>query len=168
MTHSPQMLTGFSPLNGLPTFYGLGWNVNYDTEGRLRLGHSGAFALGAATNVLLVPSEHLGIVVLTNAYPIGVAEGLAFTFTDLRYTGKLPRNGSRFSNRCFRIRQQAVCSLERTIPSRMSRPRPHWQTALIPGLTPTASLEIFRSSKRARDWRLSEGPRTVDFPFEAL
>jgi CubicO group peptidase (beta-lactamase class C family) len=35
IAHSPQMLTGFSPLTGLPTFYGLGWNVNYDTEGRL-------------------------------------------------------------------------------------------------------------------------------------
>jgi CubicO group peptidase (beta-lactamase class C family) len=88
ISHSPQILTGFSPLTGLPTFYGLGWNVSYDTEGRLRLGHSGAFALGAATNVLLVPSEHLGIVVLTNAYPIGVAEGLAFTFADVALYGK--------------------------------------------------------------------------------
>jgi len=88
VTHSPQILTGFSPLTGLPTYYGLGWNVNYDAEGRLRLGHSGAFALGAATAVLLVPAEHLGIVVLTNAYPIGVAEGLAFTFTDLALYGK--------------------------------------------------------------------------------
>ena len=60
VTHSPQMLTGYSPLSGLPTFYGLGWNVTYDTEGRLRLGHSGAFALGAATTVLLVPSEQFG------------------------------------------------------------------------------------------------------------
>src|SRR3984957_6896463 len=88
VTHWPQMLTGFSPLTGLPTFYGLGWNVNYDTEGRLRLGHSGAFALGAGTCVLLVPSEHLGIVVLTNAYPVGAAEGIAFTFTDLALYGK--------------------------------------------------------------------------------
>jgi CubicO group peptidase (beta-lactamase class C family) len=88
LTHSPQMLTGYSPFTGLPSFYGLGWNVNYDTEGRLRLGHSGAFALGAATSVLLVPSEHLGIVVLTNAYPIGVAEALAFNFTDIALYGK--------------------------------------------------------------------------------
>jgi CubicO group peptidase (beta-lactamase class C family) len=88
VTRSPQMLTGFSPLTGLPTFYGLGWNVNYDTEGRLRLGHSGAFALGAGTFVQLVPSEHLGIVVLTNAYPVGLAEGIAFTFTDLALYGK--------------------------------------------------------------------------------
>jgi hypothetical protein len=82
------MMTGFSPLTGLPTFYGLGWNVNYDQEGRLRLGHSGAFALGAGTAVLLVPSEHLGVVVLTNAAPIGIAEGLTFTFTDLALYGK--------------------------------------------------------------------------------
>src|SRR5436309_9103216 len=45
-THHPQMLTGFSPFTGLPGFYGLGWNVSYDDQGRLRLNHSGAFALG--------------------------------------------------------------------------------------------------------------------------
>ena len=86
--HSPQILTGFSPVDGLPGFYGLGWNVGYDREGRLRLGHSGAFALGAATNVLLIPPEQLGIVVLTNAYPIGFAEGIANTFADVALYGK--------------------------------------------------------------------------------
>jgi hypothetical protein len=58
-THSRQMLTGFSPLTGLPGFYGLGRNVNYDAEGRLRLGIRG-LRVGAATNVQRVPSEHLG------------------------------------------------------------------------------------------------------------
>ncbi len=100
-THSPQMLTGFSPLTGSPTFYGLGWNVNYDTEGRLRLGHSGAFALGAGTFVLLVPSEHLGIVVLTNAYPIGLAEGIAFTFTDLALYGKTTQDWLQLFKKVF-------------------------------------------------------------------
>src|SRR5437868_12218348 len=66
-THHPQILIGFNPATGLPSFYGLGWNVSYDQEGRLRLNHSGAFALGAATHVNLVPEEQLGIVVLTNA-----------------------------------------------------------------------------------------------------
>src|SRR6266545_2706604 len=78
-THHPQMLTGFNPFTGLPSFYGLGWNVSYDDQGRLRLNHSGAFALGAATYVNLVPAEQLGIVVLTNAYPIGIAEALGTT-----------------------------------------------------------------------------------------
>lgn len=40
--------------------------------------------------MLLIPSEHFGIVVLTNAYPIGVAEGLAFTFTDVALYGTFP------------------------------------------------------------------------------
>jgi len=35
-----------------------------------------------------VPGEQLGIVVLTNAYPIGVAEALGTTFLDLALYGK--------------------------------------------------------------------------------
>ena len=73
-THHPEMLTGFNPFTGMPTFYGLGWNVSYDEQGRLRLNHSGGFGLGAATYVNLIPAEQLGIVVLTNAYPMGLAE----------------------------------------------------------------------------------------------
>jgi CubicO group peptidase (beta-lactamase class C family) len=87
-THHPHMLTGFSPFTGLPGFYGLGWNVSYDQEGRLRLNHSGAFALGAATHVNLLPGEQLGIVVLTNAYPVGIAEALGTTFLDIALYGK--------------------------------------------------------------------------------
>src|SRR6266567_3328928 len=87
-THHPHMLTGFNPFTQLPTFYGLGWNVSYDEEGRLRLNHSGAFDLGAATYVNLVPGEQLGIVVLTNAYPLGIAEALGTTFMDTALYGK--------------------------------------------------------------------------------
>ncbi len=87
-THHPQIRTGFNPFTQLPTFYGLGWNVSYDPEGRLRLNPSGAFGLGAATYVNLVPSEQLGIVVLTNAYPIGIAEALGTIFMDTALYGK--------------------------------------------------------------------------------
>jgi hypothetical protein len=91
-THHPNMLTGFNPFTGLPGFYGLGWNVSYDEQGRLRLNHSGAFALGAATHVNLVPDEKLGVVVLTNAYPIGIAEALGTTFVDTALNGKPTRD----------------------------------------------------------------------------
>lgn len=87
-THHPHMLTGFNPASGLPGFYGLGWNVGYDPQGRLRLSHSGAFLLGAATAVFLVPSEQLGIVVLTNAAPIGVPEAIGMEFLDRALYGK--------------------------------------------------------------------------------
>src|SRR5438270_7744565 len=33
-TPHPQILTGFNPYTGLPGFYGLGWNVSYDEQGR--------------------------------------------------------------------------------------------------------------------------------------
>lgn len=87
-THQPQILTGFNPFNGLPAFAGLGWNVSYDEQGRLRLGHSGAFALGAGTNVLLVPAEELGIVALSNSTATGVPEGLNQIFMDTVLYGK--------------------------------------------------------------------------------
>jgi CubicO group peptidase (beta-lactamase class C family) len=91
-THHPNILTGFNPFTGLPGFYGLGWNVSYDEQGRLRLNHSGAFGLGAATHVNLVPDEQLGVVVLTNAYPIGIAEALGTTFVDTALNGKPTRD----------------------------------------------------------------------------
>lgn len=87
-THVPHMVAEppHSPA-GRTGFYGLGWNVSYDDQGRLKLGHSGAFALGAATNVSLLPSEKLGIVVLTNGEPIGVPEAISTTFLDTAQTG---------------------------------------------------------------------------------
>jgi hypothetical protein len=61
-------------------FYGPGWIVTYDKEGRWCLWHAGIFTSGAATIVRLIPSEHFGIVVLTNGitFPIG-ADGKATT-----------------------------------------------------------------------------------------
>ncbi len=87
-THHPHMLTGFNPFTNMPSFYGLGWNVSYDEQGRLRLNHSGGFDLGVATYVNLVPSEQLGIVVLTNGYPMGIPEALGTIFSDIALYGK--------------------------------------------------------------------------------
>lgn len=72
-------------------FYGLGWNVNYDAD-QVRLSHSGAFALGAATAVTLLPADGLGVVVLTNAAPIGVPEAVCAGFLDLVRKGKVERD----------------------------------------------------------------------------
>ncbi len=87
-THQPHMLTGFNPFTNMPSFYGLGWNVSYDQQGRLRLNHSGGFDLGAATFVNLVPAEQLGIVVLTNGRPMGISEALGTIFSDIAFYGK--------------------------------------------------------------------------------
>ena len=55
--------------------------------GRLQLGHSGAFNLGAATVVLMLPGEQLGIVVLTNGRPQGIPEAIAAEFFDTAQNG---------------------------------------------------------------------------------
>jgi CubicO group peptidase (beta-lactamase class C family) len=93
-THRPQIVSTIppNPATDRASFYGLGWNVSYDDAGRVRLGHSGAFALGAGTNVSLAPSADLGIVVLTNAAPVGAAEAVATSFLDLALTGAVQRD----------------------------------------------------------------------------
>ena len=80
------------PTAELYSFYGLGWNVRSDELGRVVLSHSGGFALGAATVVELLPSEQLGIIVLTNAQPIGLAEALGLSFVDLATSGTVQRD----------------------------------------------------------------------------
>lgn len=89
-SHVPQVIPGppSSPA-ARAGFYGFGWNVSYDDEGRTRIGHSGAFDLGTATNITFMPGEDLGIVVLTNGMPIGVAEGIGAGFLDVAQNGKL-------------------------------------------------------------------------------
>jgi CubicO group peptidase (beta-lactamase class C family) len=93
-THRPQIvrMPPENPLVDRAGFYGLGWNIDYDGAGRIQWSHSGAFDLGAATNVSLLPSEHLGIVALTNAQPIGVPEALSRSFFDLVSTGKVEKD----------------------------------------------------------------------------
>jgi len=87
-THLPMIMTNPKSLSGIPQFYGLGWNVGYEADGRRKISHSGAFALGAGTNVNLSLDDGLGIVVLTNAAPTGVAEALAAQFLDIAINGK--------------------------------------------------------------------------------
>ncbi|QES50943.1 serine hydrolase [Streptomyces venezuelae] len=88
-THLPEIVSQppRSP-DGRAGFYGLGWNVSYDDAGRLRLSHTGAFALGANTNVTMLPLEQLGIVVLTNGSPVGLADAIALDFFDTAEHGK--------------------------------------------------------------------------------
>lgn len=70
-------------------FYGFGFNVSDSAAGRVVLGHSGAFGLGAGTAFTLIPSADVGIVTLTNAAPIGVPETLNAEFADLVQFGKI-------------------------------------------------------------------------------
>ncbi|WP_029354135.1 serine hydrolase [Bosea sp. 117] len=90
-THQPLMARGRNPVTGAASFYGLGWNVEFDRHG-VSWGHAGAFSLGARTLVTLYPDSNIGIVVLANAFPTGVPEGLASSFFDLVFEGKVTRD----------------------------------------------------------------------------
>ena len=73
-------------------YYGLGWNVGKDEQGRAQFSHSGAFFLGASTAVYIVPEEHIGILALTNAWPVGLPESICLTFLDYLHDGKARRD----------------------------------------------------------------------------
>ncbi|MBS0524385.1 MAG: beta-lactamase family protein [Proteobacteria bacterium] len=99
-THVPAVVRGTDPQTGVTGFYGLGWNVDYREHG-VEWSHAGAFAAGARTTVRLVPRARLGIVVLANAFPTGVPEGIAQTFLDYVFAGSPTRDWVAFANQVF-------------------------------------------------------------------
>lgn len=92
-THTPHILSAPPATPSFrPGFYGLAANLSTDSAGRVRIGHSGAFLAGAGTTYSMLPSEDLGIVVLTNGQPEGLAEAVAATFMDLAELGRVERD----------------------------------------------------------------------------
>jgi CubicO group peptidase (beta-lactamase class C family) len=88
-----QSISAYSSRPGDRTgHYGYGFNVGTQPGGRVAVGHSGAFALGAGTTFQILPDADLGIVVLTNAAPVGAAEALAASFLDLAQFGEITRD----------------------------------------------------------------------------
>lgn len=95
-THTPQVLR--SPpapsIGDAAGFYGLGWNIETDATGEIRWNHSGAFSVGASTTVKMLPSQGLGIVVLTNGEPIGVPEAISDAYFEHLQTGDPDTEGN--------------------------------------------------------------------------
>ena len=90
-SHVPLMERGNHAVTGSPSFYGLGWTIRFGPHGTV-WAHAGAFSQGARTAVSLIPSQQLGIVVLSNAFPTGVPDALASSFFDFVFTGSLTRD----------------------------------------------------------------------------
>ncbi|UVE96026.1 serine hydrolase [Dietzia sp. B32] len=67
--------------------YGYGFNISTSSSGRVEWSHSGAFALGAGTAMLMMPALDVGIITLTNASPVGVAETINSRFADYAQFG---------------------------------------------------------------------------------
>jgi CubicO group peptidase (beta-lactamase class C family) len=83
-----QMRSGGGP----DDYYGFGFIVAVTPRGRTVFTHSGGFALGAGTTFRIVPSAGVGIVALTNGYPVGVAEAASLAFVDIVETGAVQRD----------------------------------------------------------------------------
>lgn len=86
---SPQIQTDPQDPN---SHYGFGFNVGPTSAGHRMVSHSGAFTLGASTSFFAVPALDIGIVVLTNGVPTGLAEAVGREFLDLVESGRLQRD----------------------------------------------------------------------------
>jgi CubicO group peptidase (beta-lactamase class C family) len=69
--------------------YGHGFNASVSSSGRTTYSHSGGFSSGAATNFVVMPSEDVGIIALTNGAPYGIPEALTAQFMDLVQYGQI-------------------------------------------------------------------------------
>lgn len=79
---------GSDPL-ARPSLYGYGINFQVDAGGHVRWSHSGAFLLGAATNVVFLPAADIAITVLSNGEPHGIPEAITAQFMDIVTTGEV-------------------------------------------------------------------------------
>jgi CubicO group peptidase (beta-lactamase class C family) len=80
-TQTPQSIVsaGFPAVH-----YGLGLEVR-DDHGRKELAHNGGFEEGINTRIAFLPNERLGIVILTNAPPMGIPEALEYKLQTLLF-----------------------------------------------------------------------------------
>ena len=92
--HRPQSISSVPPdlARQRTEFYGLGLNVSYTDFGAVPWGHSGAFALGAATAFYLLPGSGFGVLALTNGAPVGAPEALCLSVLDVATTGEVSRD----------------------------------------------------------------------------
>ena len=123
-THTPQIVTSFSPDQGRISSYGLGWIVGIDRGGTVAWKHSGAFALGMRTEVALLPAQGIGIAVLSNAAPSGIPEGLIESFIDLVIEGELQRDWMEFANRMWDEQTKAELAQQRDYSNPPASPSP--------------------------------------------
>jgi Domain of unknown function (DUF3471)/Beta-lactamase len=143
-------------------FYALGWNISMTPYGEVQWDHSGAFSVGASTVATLIPSEGLGIVVLTNAAPIGVPEAIAEAYFNHLHARPVP------DDEVLALWQQRFAALygERPDVSKPANPsaaRP--DTAYVGTYTNpyVGNIEIMVQNRKLE---IVEGPNALRFTLE--
>ena len=162
-THTPQIVTGFAQDQGRVVSYGLGWNVSFDRGGKVFWKHSGAFSLGMRTEVAVLPAEELAIVVLSNAAPTGVPEGLIESFFDLVLDGKLQRDWVEFANRMFDEEVKKELGQERDYSRASAKPTPALMLSAYTGKYTNDFFGTIEVVEMQGALRLRLGPKPMEF-----
>ena len=162
-THTPQIVTGFTPDQGRVSSYGLGWIVSVERGGKVFWKHSGAFSLGMRTEVAALPSEELAIVVLSNAGPTGVPEGLVESFFDLVLDGKLQRDWVEFANRMFDEEIKNELGQERDYSHPPTKPMPALKLSAYTGKYANDFFGEIDLAEKQGTLTLRVGPKPLEF-----
>ncbi|MDR6294035.1 serine hydrolase [Inquilinus sp. 2KB_12] len=165
-THQPLMARGANPVTGAAAFYGLGWNVEYGRHG-LQWDHAGAFSVGARTLVSLYPDDGIGIVILANAFPTGVPEGLADSFFDQVFDGRVTQDWPAKWGRIFDgLFGPAVAASQARYGTPPASPSPALPAAAYAGRYANAYLGTAAVVERQGTLWLTLGPRQqAEFPL---
>jgi len=162
---SPQVMTSPpSESNKHGGHYGYGFNISTTPAGYKLLGHSGAFSMGAATSFSLLPEVDTGIVVLTNALPVGAAEALCLTYIDLVQYGRIDRDWLDFLVPVFNAMMTPIGDLA-------GQPFPGQAEAALPlkvytGTFANDYLGGVEISQRGNKLVLSMSPQGRELPLE--
>lgn len=147
--------------NERASYYGYGFNVGVSPSGRVTMSHSGAFALGAATSFMVIPSADVGIVVLTNASPTGAPESVVAEFTDLVQFGHVQRDWVALLEKSFAPFLAPTGSLV-GVP-RPSHPAPPQANAAYTGTYQNAYYGPLQVVDNQGTLELRLGPRPTSF-----
>ena len=166
-THRPVIVSGTpaDPTKAPAGLYALGWGVRYDDKGQAVLNHSGAFSAGAATTVTLIPSEELGMTVLTNAFPIGVPEALVASFLDLAQHGKVEKDWFATAKQSFdAFLKGALRGTETDYSKPPAHPLPSLPADAYAGTYRNEYFGDIRISAKDGDIVLHMGPQKTSYP----
>ncbi|MDI1290306.1 MAG: serine hydrolase, partial [bacterium] len=137
--------------------YGYGFGIAANGLGHTVISHSGAFAQGAASFVGMIPASKLGIVVLTNGYPVGLAEAIGMTFLDNAEFGAPTQDWGSIYSQAFAGIIQTVGSL--TGASRPSDVTPAKALASYAGTYANSYFGNATVTQRNGRLTLSMGPK---------
>ena len=123
------------------------------------------FRWGCAPKSPCCLAEELAIVVLSNAAPTGVPEGLVESFFDLVLDGKLQRDWVEFANRMFDEEIKKELGQERDYSHPPAKPTPALKLSAYAGKYANdffGKIELVEK-QGALDLRL--GPKPMEFPL---